>query len=125
MQLLQMSNGASISVQAVNNRDVVIKQWLKAIFWVAVLMCFMLLAHATDSTGVADLDQKGTNFQNGIKAFAKWGGILFIVVGGVVLASGQAQGGVAKLIFGIVLGAGVIMGAWGWFSDNFSYGFAF
>lgn len=125
--MLQMSNGASISsAHAVfNNRDVVIKQWLKAIFWVAVIMAFMMVAHATDSTGVADLDQKGTNLQNGIKAFAKWGGILAIVIGGVLLAKGDGQGQTAKIIFGLVLGAGVIVAAWGWFSDNFSYGFAF
>lgn len=100
-------------------------QWGKALLWVALLMSLMMLAHATDSTGVTDLDNKATNFQNGIKAFAKWGGILMIVIGGVVLASGQAQGQTAKVIFGIVLGAGAIMGAWGWFSNNFSYGFAF
>lgn len=100
-------------------------QWAKALLMVMLLMSLMMLAHATDSTGVTDLDNKATNFQNGIKAFAKWGGILMIVIGGVVLASGQAQGQTAKVIFGIVLGAGAIMGAWGWFSNNFSYGFAF
>lgn len=124
MQLLQMNNGATM-LSSATSRDVVIKEWLKAFFWVALLMAFMVAAHATDSTGVADLDQKSTNFQNGVKTFAKWGGILAIVIGGVLLAKGDAQGQTAKVIFGIVLGAGVIMGAWGWFSDNFSYGFAF
>jgi hypothetical protein len=57
--------------------------------------------------------------------FAKWGGILMIVIGGVVIGSGKAQGALANTIFGIVLAIGLIMGAWGWFSANFSQGFAF
>lgn len=102
-----------------------LKQWAKAFFWVAVLMSFMMLAHAADSTGIKDLDSKSTQFQSGVKAFAKWGGILMIIIGGVVLASGKAQGQTATLLFQILLGVGCILGAWSWFSDSFTQGFAF
>lgn len=102
-----------------------LKQWAKAFFWVALLMSVMMFAHAADSTGIKDLDSKATQFQSGVKSFAKWGGILMIVIGGVVLASGQAQGQTAKLLFGILLGVGCVLGAWSWFSDSFTQGFAF
>lgn len=100
-------------------------QWAKAILFVGILMCLMSLAYATDSTGVADLDKQATAFQSGIKTFAKWGGICMIVVTGVIFGSGKAQGQTAQLLTGVVLAIGLIMGAWGWFSSNFSYGFAF
>ncbi len=80
---------------------------------------------ATDSTGVAQLDTQATAFETGVRVFAKWGGILMIVIAGVIFGSGKAQGQSGHLLFGIVLAIGLIMGAWGWFSDNFSYGFAF
>lgn len=95
------------------------------------LLCFIssmfLLNHvfATDSTGVSQLDTQATAFQTAIRVFAKWGGILMIVIAGVMFGSGKAQGQSAHLLFGIVLAIGLIMGAWGWFSNNFSYGFAF
>jgi|GEM_PF-2847267 len=103
-----------------------LKQWLKAIALCALLMILMFgIAHATDSSGIQELDDQSTKFQNGVKVFAKWGGILMIVIGGVVIGSGKAQGALANTIFGIVLAIGLIMGAWGWFSANFSQGFAF
>mgnify|MGYP003418310636 FL=1 len=103
-----------------------LKQWLKAIALCALLMILMFgVAHATDSSGITELDDQGSKFQNGIKMFAKWGGILMIVIGGVMIGSGKAQGALANTIFGIVLAIGLIMGAWGWFSANFSQGFAF
>lgn len=128
LTILERSNMTAFSLDVKNNSSLKeeAKQWAKAFFWVAVLLIgFMAIAHATDSTGITDLDSKATQFQSGVKSFAKWGGILMIVVGGVVLASGQAQGQTAKLLFGILLGVGCIMGAWSWFSDKFTYGFAF
>jgi hypothetical protein len=107
-----------------NNRALFI-QWSKAVFYVMLLMAFMMVAHATDQTGISQLDDSASKFQKGVQVFAKWGGILMIVIAGVVFGSGQAQGQTAKLLFGIVLAVGCIMGAWGWFSANFSYGFAF
>lgn len=101
------------------------KQWAKAIFYCCLLSTFMMFAHATDATGIGDLDKQATAFQTGVRMFAKWGGILVIVVCGVVLASGKAEGQVAKLLFGAALGIGVIAAAWGWFNSNFSEGFAF
>lgn len=80
---------------------------------------------ATDSTGVSQLDTQASAFQTGVRVFAKWGGILMIVIAGVIFGSGKAQGQSGHLLFGIVLAIGLIMGAWGWFSNNFSYGFAF
>ena len=101
-----------------------VKDWLKALLYVGLLMSLMMLAHATDSTGISQLDDPATKFQKGVQVFAKWGGILMIVIAGIVLGSGQAQGQTAKVLFGVVLAVGCIMGAWGWFSNNFSYGFA-
>lgn len=95
------------------------------------LLCFIgsifLLNNvfATDSTGVSQLDTQATAFQTGVRVFAKWGGILMIVIAGVIFGSGKAQGQSGHLLFGIVLAIGLIMGAWGWFSNNFSYGFSF
>lgn len=97
----------------------------------AKLLCFMtstfLLNHvfATDSTGVQQLDTQATVFQTAVRVFAKWGGIVMIVIAGIMFGSGKAQGQSAHLLFGIVLAIGLIMGAWGWFSANFTYGFAF
>lgn len=104
---------------------------MKKLFNKTKLLCFIssifLLNHvfATDSTGVSQLDTQATAFQTAIRVFAKWGGILMIVIAGVMFGSGKAQGQSAHLLFGIVLAIGLIMGAWGWFSNNFSYGFAF
>lgn len=86
---------------------------------------FLNNVFATDSTGVSQLDSQASAFQTGIRVFAKWGGILMIVIAGVIFGSGKAQGQSGHLLFGIVLAIGLIMGAWGWFSNNFSYGFAF
>lgn len=120
-----MSKTLSLDLDKNVVRKEEIWQWTKALLLMGLLMGLMIIAHATDSTGITDLDTKATQFQSGVKSFAKWGGIAMIVVGGVVLASGQAQGQTAKLLFGILLGVGCVMGAWSWFSDSFTYGFAF
>lgn len=94
--------------------------------WAFIASIFVLNnVFATDSTGVSQLDTQATAFQTGIRVFAKWGGILMIVIAGVLFGSGKAQGQTGHLLFGIVLAIGLIMGAWGWFSNNFSYGFSF
>ena len=104
---------------------------MKQIMNKAKAICFIgstfLLNHvfATDSTGVSQLDTQATAFQTAVRVFAKWGGILMIVIAGVMFGSGKAQGQSAHLLCGIVLAIGLIMGAWGWFANNFSYGFAF
>jgi magnesium-transporting ATPase (P-type) len=102
-----------------------LKVMMRAFLLLLILMMFTALAHATDSTGVSQLDTQATVFQKGVQMFAKWGGILAIVVGGFMLGSGKAQGQTAQVLFGLVAAIGIIMGAWGWFSNNFSYGFAF
>jgi hypothetical protein len=86
---------------------------------------FINTVFATDSTGISQLDTQATAFETGVRVFAKWGGIVMIVIAGVLFGSGKAQGQSGHLLFGIVLAIGLIMGAWGWFSDNFSYGFSF
>lgn len=103
-----------------------VKQWLKAIGLCILLMVIMFgIAHATDASGITELDDQGSKLQNGIKMVAKWGGIAAIIGGGYMIGSGKAQGAMMQTIFGLAIAIGLIMAAWGWFSANFSQGFAF
>lgn len=101
-------------------------QYGKAILIVALLfLLFISRAHASDSTGISDLDTQATAFQQGVKVFAKWGGILLVVITGVVIGTGKAQGQVATFLAYAAIALGCILAAWGWFANSFSSGFAF
>lgn len=100
-------------------------QWLKAILLVAALTLFMGAAHAADSTGVADLDKQATAFQSGVKMVAKWGGILLVVLTGILIGTGKAQGQTATYLAYAGIAIGLVIAAWGWFSNNFTEGFVF
>lgn len=103
-----------------------IQQWLKAFFYVGVIFfAFAGSAFASDSTGISDLDTQATAFQQGIKVFAKWGGILLVVGTGAVIGFGKAQGQVATYLCYAAIALGLILAAWGWFANSFSQGFAF
>jgi hypothetical protein len=103
-----------------------VQQYLKTAFFITLLfLCFIASAHATDSTGISDLDTQATAFQSGVKVFAKWGGILAMAVTGALIGFGKAQGQVATYICWALLGIGFIGAGWGWFGNSFSQGFAF
>ncbi|MDQ5921628.1 MAG: hypothetical protein QG673_1687 [Pseudomonadota bacterium] len=111
----------------INHRTkIIVMEYCKAFFFVAIIMLlFMGTAHAADSTGVADLDKQATAFEQGIKVFAKWGGILSVIVAGALIGFGKAQGQTATIICYSVLCIGFIGAAWGWFSTSFTEGFVF
>lgn len=101
--------------------------WAKAILIVSVLFgLFSASAFAADSVGISDLDSHGLSaFEQGIKAFAKWGGILMIIVTFIMIGSGYAQGQVAGKLLWAGLAVGGLFAAFGWFGNSFTYGFQF
>lgn len=108
------------------NVQEVLVQYGKAILIVALLcLLFIGRAHASDSTGISDLDTQATAFQQGVKVFAKWGGILLVVITGVIIGTGKAQGQVANYLAYAAIALGCILAAWGWFANSFSSGFVF
>ena len=105
----------------------VLLQYLKAIIFIGILLlCFIASAHASDSTGIDELDTKSTMFQQGVKVFAKWGGILAVVISALLIGFGKAQGQTAQLLAGTVICCGLGLAGWGWYSSgSFANGFAF
>ena len=103
-----------------------LNQWAKAIFYVAVIFfAFAGSAFASDTTGVPDLDTQATAFKSGIGYFAKYGGILLVVITGALVGFGKAQGQTAHYIAAAAIALGLITAAWGWFGNSFAYGFVF
>lgn len=103
-----------------------ILQWTKAILFVAILFgIFSGSAFAADSTGIQDLDNQASKVQMGLQVFAKWGGIAMIVITGIIIGTGKAQGDTARLLCVLAIAVGLIVAAWGWFLTSFTNGFMF
>lgn len=94
---------------------------------IVALLCLLFIgnAYASDSTGIPDLDTQASAFQKGIQVFAKWGGILIIIMAALIIGTGKAQGQVASNIAYVAIAIGMILAAWGWFSNSFTHGFIF
>ena len=100
------------------------KQWLKAIFAVALLMCAQL-AFASETTGIPDLDKQGTTWQNSLGYAAKYGGIGLVVILALMIGFHKCQGQIATYLASAGIALGLLSAGWGYFGDSFSHGFVF
>ena len=80
---------------------------------------------ASDTTGISDLDTQATAFKTAIMYLAKYGGIALIVIMGLMVGFGKAQGQTATLLCSGAIAIGLISAAWGWFGESFAHGFVF
>lgn len=94
-------------------------QWLKAVFFVGILLVAQL-SFAADSVGIPDLDKQATGATALIKFVAKWGGMAVVILSGILIASGKAKGETATVLASVAIGIGVIASAWAWYKDSVS-----
>ena len=108
------------------NDNTKLSQYLRAILLIIILGIVLNdSVFAMDKTGVTGLDEQITTFEDGVKVFAKWGGILLIAIGGWMVGSGKAHGDMAGHLARACIGIGLVTAAWAWFGDSFANGLTF
>jgi hypothetical protein len=102
----------------------IISSFKKIIFTLSITFC-SLLANASDTTGLQDVDSMLKTGQNIVAVSAKWGGIITVVVAALALGSGRLQGSVAQAVSKVFIVIGLLMAAFSYFGNEVRWGFSF
>ena len=102
----------------------IISSFKKIIFTLSISFC-SLLAYASDTTGLGDVDSMLKTGQNIVAVAAKWGGIITVVVAALALGSGRLQGSAAQAVSKVFIVIGLLMAAFSYFGNEVSWGFSF
>lgn len=97
---------------------------MKKLYTLTILLLSKLVM-AADATGINGLDTTITQGQEVLRVAARWGGVGLLVFVGLMFGFTKAKGEGLTFLLWLVLGLGLIISAFGWWTTVFTDGFAF
>ena len=102
------------------------KKLLKTILLIVFCVCSgVIYAADASSIQISGISDMLSNGETMLKVFAKWGGIATVVGAALALGTGRLEGALAHTVCKVLIVIGLLISAFGFFSQKMAFGFAF